>query len=236
MSKKEFEQARIVLSLPLIAPIISILQWDRAGSPLTVLNAARGSCARRLTRAFPLIDMIGVRGKQSATTICRVYYGERINMHANPDFRQQAALKCLATGKLNAVDPYSGPYYRRAYQSVVQDALRRRQSQERRVATFFDSSHTRERYDTDVRYLKEGRDSDDPLKQVEAREEHQLLTQSLDCGDSDETELLIAHHLQGSSTSELARDRSTSESAIRARLRRDRHRIKRKLAACGLIG
>src|SRR5947209_19563887 len=101
-------------------------------------------------------------------------------MHADTDVSQQTVLKCLAAGKLNSNDPYSGPYYRRAYRSVVQDAVRRRESQERRVSTFFDSSRTRERYDSERRYARESRDSDDPSKQAEAREEHQLLTQSLD--------------------------------------------------------
>lgn len=155
-------------------------------------------------------------------------------MNNNSDFRQEAAMKCLAAKKLNASDPYSGSYYRRAYKSVRTDSFRRKESGERRITNFFDRSPIGERFDSGKRYRKEGIDSDDPSKQAEAKEAHELAIASLQRGEAGKRELVAAHYLQDTPTFELANEYEMTDPAIRNRLYRERQRIKSELEALGI--
>jgi DNA-directed RNA polymerase specialized sigma24 family protein len=155
-------------------------------------------------------------------------------MNINSDFRQEAAMKCLAANKLNAQDPYSGPYYRHAYKSVRIDAFRQHESRDRRIVNFFDMCPTGERYDADKRFRKDGLASDDPSKQAEAKEESELAIASLQRGMTVIRDLVAAHYLESRPTSELAREQGMTDPTIRNRIYRERERIKRELEALGI--
>lgn len=146
-------------------------------------------------------------------------------MQDTSDFRQTAALKCIKSGRLNSANPYSGGYYHAAYRSATCESHRRQLSQERRVASFFDSSPCRERYWPEQRYEHEGLNSDDPAKIVEAREELDLQRQAIGRLAPDDRAIVVQRDLQALSAADVALDRSETEAAIRSRHYHARQRL-----------
>jgi RNA polymerase sigma factor (sigma-70 family) len=148
------------------------------------------------------------------------------------ELRQEAALKCLAAGhSLNPRNPYSGSYYHAAWKSVEHDIFRRNRSQDRRVASFFDCSTTRERYCSDMRHLLRGSDGEDPAAKVEMNEQLLLLLAAVAELKSRPRVILEACDLREETLDIVARQLGITKSALMNQRYRTRLFLRNKMQA-----
>jgi len=144
------------------------------------------------------------------------------------DLRQEAITRCLMAGYLvNPEKPYSGPYFRKALQSVLRDQLRRNASQGRRESAFLFRPTARERFCSDTRHRAWGAECEDPAKRAEVREELELLNTAMNRVPLADRELIQATDLQGESCESYARSRGETKDSVRSRRWRAHNELRR---------
>lgn len=155
-------------------------------------------------------------------------------MQDSSDFRQKAVCKCLEQRKLNPANPYKGPYYNAAYRSAKCEAYRRQASQERRMSSFLKMSPCRERYLHELRYMRDGLNSDDPAKVAEAREELDLQRQAIEKLAANDKAIIVQCDLLALPTVHVALSRGETLAAVRGRQFHARRRLRNHLNDIGV--